>query len=83
LGGEVDNPRWKAFWPGKQVYRDGEVQIGLIKGSVDSTSANAPWEVDGLAGATLTSRGVTNLVHFWLGENGFEPFLNNLRAGEA
>jgi Na+-transporting NADH:ubiquinone oxidoreductase subunit C len=83
LGGEVDNPRWKSFWPGKQVYRDGEVHIGLIKGSVDPSAVNAPWEVDGLAGATLTSRGVTNLVHFWLGENGFEPFLNNLRAGEA
>ena len=21
LGGEVDNPRWKAFWPGKEVPR--------------------------------------------------------------
>lgn len=83
LGGEVDNPRWKAHWPGKKVYRDGEVELGLIKGSVDPDSANAPWQVDGLAGATLTSRGVTNLVHFWLGENGFEPFLNNLNAGEA
>lgn len=83
LGGEVDNPRWKAFWPGKQVYRDGEVQIGLIKGSVDPDSINAAWQVDGLAGATLTARGVTNLVQFWLGENGFKPFLNNLRAGEA
>lgn len=83
LGGEVDNPRWKAHWPGKQVYRDGEVELGLIKGSVDPDSANAPWQVDGLAGATLTARGVTNLVHFWLGENGFEPFLNNLNAGEA
>jgi Na+-transporting NADH:ubiquinone oxidoreductase subunit C len=83
LGGEVDNPRWKAHWPGKQVYRDGEVAIGLIKGAVDPASANAPWQVDGLAGATLTARGVTNLVHFWLGENGFEPFLNNLNAGEA
>ncbi len=83
LGGEVDNPRWKALWPGKQVYRDGEVQLGLIKGTVDPSAANAAWQVDGLAGATLTSRGVTNLVHFWLGENGFEPFLNNLRAGEA
>ncbi|MDG2273200.1 MAG: Na(+)-translocating NADH-quinone reductase subunit C, partial [Halioglobus sp.] len=31
----------------------------------------------------LTSKGVTNLVHFWLGEDGFEPFLNNLQAGEA
>jgi Na+-transporting NADH:ubiquinone oxidoreductase subunit C len=65
------------------VYRDGEVHIGLIKGTVDPNSANAQWEVDGLAGATLTSRGVTNLVHFWLGENGFQPFLNNLRNGEA
>ena len=83
LGGEVDNPRWKAHWPGKQVYRDGDVALGLIKGAVDPDSANAPWQVDGLAGATLTARGVTNLVHFWLGENGFEPFLNNLNAGEA
>ena len=83
LGGEVDNPRWKAFWPGKQVYRDGEVEIGLVKGSVDPADVDASWEVDGLAGATLTSKGVTNLVHFWLGKNGFAPFLNNLRAGEA
>jgi Na+-transporting NADH:ubiquinone oxidoreductase subunit C len=83
LGGEIDNPRWKAFWPGKEVYKSGDVEIGLIKGSVDPDAAMAPWQVDGLAGATLTSRGVTNLMHFWLGENGFEPFLNNLRTGEA
>ncbi|MDH4041466.1 MAG: Na(+)-translocating NADH-quinone reductase subunit C [Gammaproteobacteria bacterium] len=83
LGGEVDNPRWKALWPGKEVYRDGDVAVGLIKGTVDPAGANAPWQVDGLAGATLTSRGVTHLLHFWLGENGFEPFLNNLKNGEA
>lgn len=83
LGGEVDNPRWKAFWPGKQVYRDGEVRIGLIKGSVDPANANARWQVDGLAGATLTSKGVTNLVQYWLGDQGFQPFLDNLKAGEA
>jgi Na+-transporting NADH:ubiquinone oxidoreductase subunit C len=83
LGGEVDNPRWIAHWPGKQVYRDGDVALGLIKGAVDPSSPKAKWQVDGLAGATLTARGVTNLVHFWLGENGFEPFLNNLKSGEA
>ena len=83
LGGEVDNPRWKSSWPGKQVYRDGEVAIALIKGSVDPASADAAWQIDGLAGATLTARGVTNLVQFWLGKNGFEPFLNNLQSGEA
>ncbi|MBP6723784.1 MAG: Na(+)-translocating NADH-quinone reductase subunit C [Halioglobus sp.] len=83
LGGEVDNPRWIAFWPGKEVYRDGDVAVSLIKGSVDPSSASAQWQVDGLAGATLTSKGVTNLLHFWLGENGFQPFLNNLKNGEA
>lgn len=83
LGGEVDNPRWKAVWPGKQVYRDGEVKISLIKGTVDPAAETAAWQIDGLAGATLTSRGITNLVHFWLGESGFEPFLKNLRAGDA
>ena len=83
LGGDVDNPRWKAFWPGKQVYKDGQVELGLIKGSGDPGNANAPWQVDGLAGATLTANGVTNLVQFWLGENGFQPFLNNLKTGEA
>ena len=41
------------------------------------------WQVDGLSGATLTSRGVTNLLQFWLGEHGFEPFLENLKTGEA
>jgi Na+-transporting NADH:ubiquinone oxidoreductase subunit C len=83
LGGEVDNPRWKSQWPGKQVYRDGEVEIALAKGSVDPSSDDAPWRVDGLSGATLTARGVTQLVQFWLGEQGYEPFLNKLKAGEA
>ncbi|MFK8043168.1 Na(+)-translocating NADH-quinone reductase subunit C [Congregibacter sp.] len=83
LGGEVDNPRWKALWPGKKVYRDGEVELSLTKGAVNPANANADWMVDGLSGATLTSRGVTNLIDFWLGDAGFAPFLENLKNGEA
>ncbi len=83
LGGEVDNPRWKALWPGKRAYRDGEVAIEVVKGSVIPGSANADYRVDGLAGATLTTRGISNLVQYWLGDNGFAPFLANLKAGEA
>ena len=83
LGGEVDNPRWKAIWPGKQVYKEREVALALLKGATNPQSANIDYEVDGLSGATLTSRGVTNLLAFWLGENGFQPFLNNFKAGKA
>lgn len=79
LGGEVDNPAWKAQWNGKNVYRDGEVALRLVKGGA---TPGDQYGVDGLAGATLTGRGVTNLVQFWLGENGFQPYLNNLKEGK-
>jgi Na+-transporting NADH:ubiquinone oxidoreductase subunit C len=32
LGGEVDNPNWKAQWTGKQVYKDDAVALRLVKG---------------------------------------------------
>ncbi len=81
LGGEVDNPNWKAKWPGKLAFNEsGDLSIEVIKGSVGSTTPNAEHKVDGLAGATLTSRGVSNLLQFWLGEQGFGPYLNNLRT---
>lgn len=81
LGGEVDNPKWKSLWPGKEVFNDqGEVAIQLIKGSVDSQDPNAEHKVDGLAGATLTSQGVTNLLNYWLSQNGFGPYLEKVRA---
>lgn len=81
LGGEVDNPRWRALWPGKKVYDDsGNVALEVIKGTVDAGAPGAEHDVDGLAGATLTSKGVSNLVHYWLSEDGYQPFLNNLAS---
>lgn len=84
LGGEVDNPKWRSLWEGKELYNDDrELAIQIVKGGVDPQSPKADHQVDALAGATLTSNGVNNLLHFWLGENGFGPFIANLRAGEA
>lgn len=81
LGGEVDNPRWKAVWEGKQIYdEDGDVALRVIKGSVDENTSDAEHKIDGLSGATLTSRGVQNLVAFWMGENGFGPILKQLES---
>lgn len=83
LGGEVDNPKWKALWPGKKAYDDQQhVALSVVKGSVDPADPAAIHKVDALAGATLTSKGVNNLVHFWLGEHGFGPYIANLRSGE-
>jgi Na+-transporting NADH:ubiquinone oxidoreductase subunit C len=82
LGGEVDNPLWKAKWVGKKVYDgQGRAILSVIKGEVDANRPQAVHQVDGLSGATLTSRGVNNLVHYWLGEQGFAPLIAHLRNG--
>lgn len=84
LGGEIDNPLWKNKWIGKKTYdEEGRVALSVIKGEVNSDRPDAVYQIDGLSGATLTSQGVNNLIHFWLGEAGFAPFLANLRKGEA
>ncbi len=84
LGGEVDNLDWQAKWKGKLAYDEtGEVRIQVIKGVVDEKSADAAFSVDGLAGASLTSRGVSQLLRFWLDEQGFGTFLENLRQQGA
>lgn len=80
LGGEIDNPGWLARWPGKVVYDgEGRVKLHLIKGTVESGSPEARYQVDGISGATLTARGVSNLLAYWLGDNGYRPFLDGLR----
>ncbi|MEP0235429.1 MULTISPECIES: Na(+)-translocating NADH-quinone reductase subunit C [Roseibium] len=80
LGAEVDNPRWKAQWKGKKLAdEDGTLQITVSK---SVPPAGSDYHVDALAGATLTSAGVDNLVRFWMGEAGYGPFLEKLKAGE-
>ncbi|NMH61413.1 Na(+)-translocating NADH-quinone reductase subunit C [Alteromonas ponticola] len=71
LGGEVQNPAWQEKWEGKKLYEDGDVAIRVKK----SANPDDPYAVDGLSGATLTSNGVENTIRYWVGENGFGPFL--------
>ncbi len=79
LGGEVDNPNWKALWPGRKIYgADGEVRIKVVKGPAGPASED-PYQVDGLSGATITSRGVTNLLAFWLSDQGFGEYFDTFR----
>ena len=79
LGGEVDNPTWKSDWNGKKVYdSSGKVILYVTKGP-----SSEEYEIDGISGATLTSNGVTNMIRYWLGENGYGPVLEKLRAKAA
>ena len=80
LGGEVENPSWRAQFVGKKLYdENGKPALKVVKGGAPE---GAPSSVDGLSGSTLTSNGVEHTFDFWLGDKGFGPFLSKVREGE-
>ncbi len=79
LGALIDDPQWRSLWQGKKVWLGAGIPgIGVAEGPVEPGSPEADYLVDGLTGATWTSRGVTNLLRFWLGEDGFGVYLRNI-----
>ncbi|TWU47460.1 Na(+)-translocating NADH-quinone reductase subunit C [Rubripirellula tenax] len=76
LGGEVDNPAWKAKWDGRKLYdADGTPAALVFKGPAPAENVYA---VDGLSGATITSNGVTKMLRYWASDDAYGPFLKKL-----
>ncbi|MDZ7825604.1 MAG: NADH:ubiquinone reductase (Na(+)-transporting) subunit C [Gammaproteobacteria bacterium] len=84
LGGEIENPSWKAIWEGKELYDEsGEPAIDLTKSMAPPGSDAREHQIDMLSGATMTSRGVENLVNFWVGGMGYGPYLKSMKQEKA
>lgn len=84
LGGEIENPAWRASWPGRKIYKGGAdgVALKVLKGKAGDV-ASAPHNIDGISGATLTTNGVTYTIDFWFGPDGFKGYIDNLKSGSA
>jgi Na+-transporting NADH:ubiquinone oxidoreductase subunit C len=79
LGGEVENPTWRAQFEGKQLFDDNfKPALKVVKGGAQQGDIHG---VDGLSGATLTANGVQGTFDFWMGDLGFGPFLAKVRDG--
>jgi Na+-transporting NADH:ubiquinone oxidoreductase subunit C len=77
LGGEVENPRWLAQWPGKKgVDSNNKLQVEVVKGGLAKDKTR---QIDGISGATITSVAVSHMLRFWFSEDGYGPALNNIR----
>jgi Na+-transporting NADH:ubiquinone oxidoreductase subunit C len=84
LGGEIESTKFKQQWQGKVVRdEDGSPQIEAVRGSVDPQDPEAEHKIDAIAGSTITTRGVTNMIRYWLGPNGFGPFLDRMADGSV
>jgi len=78
LGGRIEERAWQASFPGTEIRDDtGEVRFRVARGR--ATNAH---EVDGITGATRTGNGVTRMMRFWLGPDGYGPLLDAIERGE-
>lgn len=78
LGGRIEERSWQASFPGTELRDDnGEMRFRVARGP-----SSGVHEVDGITGATRTGRGVTQMVRFWLGSDGYLPFLRAIERGE-
>lgn len=85
LGDQIDRDDWRQIWVGKEVSDpDGNVRIEVIRGAVqdDGGTGDSRYQIDGMSGATLTGRGVTNLVQYWAGPHGFGPYLEQFSQSD-
>ena len=82
LGDFISKPDWRARWHGKELFdQSGDVAIRVAKGRPSADDPRAKFLVDGVSGATLTGNGVTNLMRYWFGDDGYGPYLQKLRGG--
>ena len=79
LGGEIENPSWTALWKGRKIFNERFEPVFKVKKGAAGSVDDDPFQVDGLSGATLTGKGVTALIDFWTGKEGYGPFLENFR----
>lgn len=77
LGARVADPEWRRQWPGKKI-RDNNGQPAL-KVVQNNPGQHDDYTVDGISGATLTSVGVEKSINYWVGEQGYGKFLQQLQ----
>jgi len=79
LGDQILRPDWQAQWQGRQLFDSrGNLSFRVASGAVEEGSPAARHQVDGLSGATVTGDGVTRIVAYWFGPNGYGEFLERL-----
>ena len=80
LGGEVDKDWFTNNYVGKKIIdkNGGLVSIQSIKGQVDSLSPDAYHQVDGISGATMTTKGLNEFLMNDLKK--YDSFFQKVRA---
>ncbi|HEY5665134.1 MAG TPA: NADH:ubiquinone reductase (Na(+)-transporting) subunit C [Gammaproteobacteria bacterium] len=78
IGDRFLDPAWLAQWQGRRAYDDTRRLVFRI--GADGATPAANGAIDAITGATITTSAIEDLVQYWLGDNGFGPFLATQRG---
>ncbi|NNJ27820.1 NADH:ubiquinone reductase (Na(+)-transporting) subunit C [Alienimonas chondri] len=79
LGAEVENASWQQEWQGRSAFDETFTPaFEVAKVPAAEGSEAAQYQVDALAGATITSNGVEYMVNYWLSKDAFGAYLKEL-----
>jgi len=83
LGGEIDKEWFTTAFKGKTILnKAGEiVSVEIVKGKMRSDEKNSEHKVDGISGATLTTKGMNEFIKSTLEK--YEPFFKTRRGGTS
>ncbi|PCI40258.1 MAG: NADH:ubiquinone reductase (Na(+)-transporting) subunit C [Rhodospirillaceae bacterium] len=75
MGARIMEKEWQDLWKGKNtIDENGVIRIKIVKGKSEGV-----YQVDGITGATRTGWGINDLLQFWLGPDGYGPYLERLK----
>lgn len=72
LGAEISTPAFQKEFDGKKVMKDGQIALAVEK---NGKVADPAYQVDGISGGTITSKGVDDMIKSCLGQ--YNKFLTN------
>lgn len=79
LGAEVENPIWQEDWQGQFAFdEEWSPQFDVAKVPAAEGTEAAAYQVDALAGATITGDGVESMINYWLSEDAFGAYLRKV-----
>ena len=85
LGAEVENARWQQEWRGRYLFGEDpeggwkpEFEVAKPAQKGGEGSDEAQYQVDALAGATITGKGVEDMINYWLSEDAYGAYLRRL-----
>lgn len=82
IGSEITEEDWTSLWPGKKVRDEsGKLRLHVVVEETGAPDDDEAFHVDGISGATRSTEGVGHMVQFWLGDDGYGPFLARAREG--